>query len=126
MFEETSMEDFNNTFETNTTATYFTLLAFLELLDAGNRTAIEGGEGAFGKPIHEGSRVPNIQSQVLVTSSVGAFLRDEGTVPAYTGSKVRFLRHEFVLSDVADWRVECDSGFGQTCFFWPRRTWHKI
>ncbi|KAI4923659.1 uncharacterized protein J4E92_007633 [Alternaria infectoria] len=50
MFENTSMEDFTQTFHVNTTATYFTMLAFLELLDAGNKNAIAGG---FGKPLKE-------------------------------------------------------------------------
>jgi NAD(P)-dependent dehydrogenase (short-subunit alcohol dehydrogenase family) len=84
MFENTSMREFTQTFEVNGTATYFTLLAFLELLDAGNARAVAGG---FGKPVKEGSKVPGIQSQVLVTSSVGAFLRDGTSVPAYMASK---------------------------------------
>jgi NAD(P)-dependent dehydrogenase (short-subunit alcohol dehydrogenase family) len=88
MFAKTSMEEFNDTFMVNTTATYFTILAFLELLDAGNASAIKGG---FGKPINAGSKVPSVQSQVIVTSSVGAFLRDSSTIPAYTGSKSAVL-----------------------------------
>ncbi|KAI4640376.1 hypothetical protein J4E93_008582 [Alternaria ventricosa] len=71
MFENTSMEEFTQTFHVNTTATYFTMLAFLELLDAGDKDATAGG---FGKPLKEGSKVPSIQSQVIITSSVGAFL----------------------------------------------------
>ncbi|KAH6852933.1 short-chain dehydrogenase [Alternaria rosae] len=84
MFENTSMEDFTQTFHVNTTATYFTMLAFIELLDAGNKNAVAGG---FGKPLKEGSKVPSIQSQVIVTSSVGAFLREWQCAPAYAGSK---------------------------------------
>jgi NAD(P)-dependent dehydrogenase (short-subunit alcohol dehydrogenase family) len=100
MFTNTSMANFNDTFMVNTTATYFTLLAFLELLDAGNlhaiRTPIEGEKEAFGKPLNPGSKVPSIQSQVIVTSSVGAYIRDEGAVPAYMGSKaavVAMVKH---------------------------------
>lgn len=88
MFEDTSMEDFTNTFVINTTATYFSILAFLELLDAGNQAALKGG---FGAPLKEGSDVPSIQSQVLVTSSVGAYLRDTTVPPAYSGSKVAIM-----------------------------------
>jgi NAD(P)-dependent dehydrogenase (short-subunit alcohol dehydrogenase family) len=84
MFEDTSMTDFTNTFEVNVTATYFSMLAFLELLDAGNA-------GGFGKPIKEGGSVPSIQSQVIVTSSVGAFLREWMCVPAYAGSKAAIM-----------------------------------
>ncbi|OWY43866.1 short-chain dehydrogenase [Alternaria alternata] len=71
MFEDTAMEEFAQTFHVNTTATYFSMFAFLELLDAGNKNALDGG---FGKPLGEGSKVPSIQSQVIITSSVGAFL----------------------------------------------------
>ncbi|KAH7390997.1 short-chain dehydrogenase [Phaeosphaeria sp. MPI-PUGE-AT-0046c] len=89
MFEETSMEDFNEVFMVNTTATLFTMLAFLELLDAGNSNAV--AKVGFGAPLKQGSKVPSIQSQVIVTSSVGAFLRDWTCVPAYTGSKSAIL-----------------------------------
>jgi NAD(P)-dependent dehydrogenase (short-subunit alcohol dehydrogenase family) len=85
MFTNTPMEDFTHTFQVNSTATYFTLLAFLELLDAGNAHAVQNG--GFGKPVKQGSKVPGIQSQVLVTSSVGAYLRDGTVVPAYMASK---------------------------------------
>lgn len=79
MFEDTDMEEFTNTFHVNTTATYFTILAFVELLDAGNKAAVKGG---FGAPLKEGSDVPSIQSQVIVTSSVGGLLRDPTVPPA--------------------------------------------
>jgi NAD(P)-dependent dehydrogenase (short-subunit alcohol dehydrogenase family) len=94
MFENTSIAAFNETFLVNTTATYFTLLAFLELLDAGNTHAVTNS--GFGAPLKPGSKVPSIQSQVIVTSSVGAYIRDEGTCPAYMGSKaavVAMVKH---------------------------------
>ncbi|RYN97591.1 hypothetical protein AA0119_g7317 [Alternaria tenuissima] len=84
IFEDTAMEEFAQTFHVNTTATYFSMFAFLELLDAGNKNALDGG---FGKPLGEGSKVPSIQSQVIITSSVGAFLREWQCAPAYAGSK---------------------------------------
>ena len=84
LFEDVSMEDFTNVFHVNTTGNYFTILAFLELLDAGNQAALKGG---YGKPLKEGSDVPSIQSQVIVTTSVGAYLRDAWVPPAYAGSK---------------------------------------
>ncbi|KAH7086066.1 hypothetical protein BKA63DRAFT_501019 [Paraphoma chrysanthemicola] len=86
MFEDTSMEEFTSTFNINTTATYFSILAFLSLLDAGNAHAI-ANPGHFGAPLKEGSSVPSIQSQVVVTSSVGAFLREWMCAPAYGASK---------------------------------------
>ncbi|KAH8881753.1 short chain dehydrogenase [Thozetella sp. PMI_491] len=84
LFEEVDMADFTDTFHVNVTATYFTMLAFLELLDQGNKNALKGG---FGAPSSKDSDVPMIPSQVIVTSSVGAFLRDWTTPPAYGGSK---------------------------------------
>ncbi|KAI1649197.1 NAD(P)-binding protein [Daldinia loculata] len=84
LFEEVSMEDFTNTFHVNVTATYFTLVAFLELLDAGNKNALKGG---FGAPAQEGSNVLSIPSQAIVTGSLSGFSRDRLSSPAYAGSK---------------------------------------
>jgi NAD(P)-dependent dehydrogenase (short-subunit alcohol dehydrogenase family) len=55
---EASIEDFTETFKLNTTAVWFTILAFLGLLDAGNKKG-------------------NVEqkSQVITTSSIGAFNR---------------------------------------------------
>jgi NAD(P)-dependent dehydrogenase (short-subunit alcohol dehydrogenase family) len=86
MFDNTSMQDFNDVFMVNTTATYFSMLAFLELLDAGNKHALTS-PSHFGAPIKPGTHVPSIQSQIIVTSSVGAFRRDNLSPPAYTASK---------------------------------------
>jgi NAD(P)-dependent dehydrogenase (short-subunit alcohol dehydrogenase family) len=86
MFEDTSMEDFNNVSMVNTTATYFSMLAFLELLDAGNAHALAKSSN-FGAPVKEGVSVPAIQSQIIVTSSVGAY-----TPPPLCGS----LAHDLV------------------------------
>jgi NAD(P)-dependent dehydrogenase (short-subunit alcohol dehydrogenase family) len=85
MFTNTSMHDFNATFMVNTTATLFTLLAFVELLDAGNVRAVE--QRGFGAPIASTGKVPAIQSQCIVTSSVGAYLREWQCAPAYGASK---------------------------------------
>lgn len=84
MFEDVSMEDFTHVLHVNITATYYSIMAFLELLDAGNKAALRGG---FGAPAKAGGNVPSVQSQVIVTSSVGAFLRDQFIVPGYLASK---------------------------------------
>ncbi|KAI0898587.1 NAD(P)-binding protein [Annulohypoxylon nitens] len=84
LFEGLSMDAFTEPLNVNVTATYFTMLAFLELLDAGNKNALKGG---FGIPIEEGSNVPSIPSQVIFTSSVSAYSRDRISAPAYTASK---------------------------------------
>lgn len=64
-------KDWNNTFATNTTSIAFTTFAFLELLDAGNKRV----------------NCPGRSSQVLVTSSIGGYLRAPGSNMAYCASK---------------------------------------
>lgn len=66
------------------TGAYFTMLAFLELLDAGNENARKGG---FGAPLTEGSSVPSVQSQVLFISSISAYSRAWISAPSYSASK---------------------------------------
>lgn len=84
LFDDVSIEDFTETFSVNVSGAYFTMLAFLELLDAGNQQALKGG---FGAPSKEGSDVPSIQSQVIFTSSISAYSRFWTSTPAYTSSK---------------------------------------
>ncbi|KAL5895014.1 hypothetical protein ACKVWC_000235 [Pyricularia oryzae] len=56
-----SNEDFLRPFATNVTGSYFTCAAFLDLLDKGNSSE---------------NRLPGITSQVIVNSSVSAYLRN--------------------------------------------------
>ncbi|KAI3321846.1 short-chain dehydrogenase [Xylariaceae sp. AK1471] len=84
LFDEVSLEKFNEPLHVNITGAYFTMLAFLELLDAGNKNALKGG---FGKPAKEGSKVPLVQSQVIFTGSVGSYSREKASPPAYVASK---------------------------------------
>ncbi|KAI1742246.1 hypothetical protein F4680DRAFT_44752 [Xylaria scruposa] len=81
MYDDVSMDDFTRTMHINVTGAFFTMLAFLELLDAGNKNALKGG---FGAPLTSGSEVPSIQSQVIFTSShiVVHGYRRPPTVPA--------------------------------------------
>lgn len=88
MFEDVSMDEFSQTFHVNITGTYFSILAFLELLDEGNKRALKGG---FGAPAQEGSDVPSIQSQVIVTASISAFSRMQYSCPAYAASKAALV-----------------------------------
>lgn len=64
------MEDCNETFAVNVTGVLYTIAAFLELLDEGNKKA-------------------NLtqQSQVIATSSIGGFLRPNATDFPYQTSK---------------------------------------
>ncbi|KAI1127768.1 short chain dehydrogenase [Nemania abortiva] len=84
LFDDVSMDKFTDSMHVNVTGAYFTMLAFLELLDAGNKNALRGG---FGAPLTEGSDVPFIQSQVIFTSSISAYSRSYLSLPAYSGSK---------------------------------------
>ncbi|KAI8949569.1 short chain dehydrogenase [Xylaria longipes] len=83
LFEDVSMDDFTQTMHINVTGAYFTMLAFLELLDAGNKNALKG---RFGAPL-EGRDVPAIQSQVLFISSIAAYSRVWVSAPSYAASK---------------------------------------
>lgn len=89
LFDEFRMEDMTGTLHLNVTAAFFTMTAFLELLDAGNKNALKGG---FGKPINEESDVPAIQSQVIFTTSVSAFSRHWSSSPPYLTSKVAIMQ----------------------------------
>ncbi|KAI1781342.1 short chain dehydrogenase [Hypoxylon cercidicola] len=88
LFEDVSMEDFTQAFHVNVTGTFFTALAFLELLDEGNKQAVKGG---FGAPTKPGSDAPSIQSQVIITSSISGYSRQFISAPAYAGSKSALL-----------------------------------
>ncbi|KAJ5116232.1 hypothetical protein N7456_000580 [Penicillium angulare] len=89
LFTDFSMEDMNQTLSINVTAAFFTMTAFLELLDAGTQSALKGG---FGKPLKEGSDVPSIQSQVIFTTSISAFSRHWTSSPPYMTSKVAIMQ----------------------------------
>lgn len=67
---EPSMDLFNNTFNVNTTAVFYTAVAFLDLLHAGNK-----------------KRNVAQDSQILVTSSVAGFSRYLASSFAYSTSK---------------------------------------
>ncbi|KAL1839261.1 hypothetical protein VTJ49DRAFT_1698 [Mycothermus thermophilus] len=91
------MEKMNETLKVNTTGAFFTMVAFLELLEKGNQRAVEmglpevDGEKVFGAPLEPGSAVPAVQSQVVIMSSIAAFSRSSVSDPAYVASKAGVL-----------------------------------
>jgi NAD(P)-dependent dehydrogenase (short-subunit alcohol dehydrogenase family) len=89
LFDDFSMEGMNEALNVNITGAFFTMTAFLELLDAGTKNALQGG---FGKPVKEGSQVPSVQSQVIFTTSVSAFSRHWISSPPYMTSKVAIMQ----------------------------------
>ncbi|RYP75484.1 hypothetical protein DL771_002369 [Monosporascus sp. 5C6A] len=60
------------------------MLASLELLNAYNKNALNGG---FGSPKKEGSDVPWIPSHVIFRGSVSSYSRHISSSAAYRGSK---------------------------------------
>jgi NAD(P)-dependent dehydrogenase (short-subunit alcohol dehydrogenase family) len=89
LFTDFSMEGMNDALSLNVTAAFFTMTAFLELLDAGTQNSLKGG---FGKPPKEGSDVPSIQSQIIFTTSISAFSRHWTSSPQYLTSKVAIMQ----------------------------------
>ncbi|KAJ5554114.1 hypothetical protein N7513_004073 [Penicillium frequentans] len=79
LFTDFSMEDMNDALHLNVTAAFFTMTAFLELLDAGTQNALKGD-------------VPSIQSQVIFTTSISAFSRHWTSSPPYLTSKVAIMQ----------------------------------
>ena len=67
-------QDFTQTYHTNTTAVFFSVVAFLDLLDRGNKNG-------------------NVEqkSQVIATSSIGAYNRNAMAGYAYGTSKAAVL-----------------------------------
>lgn len=71
---DTPMESFTDTFAVNTTACFYTLVAFLELLGKGNASVV--------------AQERQVKSQFVVTGSIGAMSRRPGMGFAYAGSKM--------------------------------------
>ncbi|KAK4179546.1 hypothetical protein QBC36DRAFT_298338 [Triangularia setosa] len=92
MFNQKTMNGMTDCLNVNVTGAFFTIVAFLELLDKGNKHAVSGkGTKVFGRPDKSGSDVPSIQSQVIVTSSIAAYSRMSASKPAYAASKAAIL-----------------------------------
>ena len=68
------MEDFNSVYGVNCTGVYYSIVAFLELLDAGNKKSKYGSK-----------------SQVVATASMASFLRDARYGFAYCSSKAALI-----------------------------------
>lgn len=76
-----TQEDFNDTFAVNTTGLFFTIAAFLQLLDEGNKRS-----------------TLKQKSQIIATSSIGAFNRRPLVGFAYGGSKAAVVHISKQLS----------------------------
>lgn len=89
LFTNHQMEEMTSALHTNVTGAFFSMVAFLELLEAGNKNAVE--KGGFGKPVVAGSNVPSVQSQIIVTASIAGFSRKTVSTPAYGSSKAAMI-----------------------------------
>ena len=78
MWDGSSMEDFTQTYHVNVTGAFYTVLAFLPLLDAGNqrRSKVQG-------VVEAGMQ----KSQVVITSSIAGWTRVPNAGFAYSTSK---------------------------------------
>jgi len=77
-----SMDDFGATYATNVSAVFFTAVAFLELLDAGNTKG----------------NTPDISSQIVITGSIAAYIRVVVSGFAYVSSKAAVTQMAKALS----------------------------
>jgi NAD(P)-dependent dehydrogenase (short-subunit alcohol dehydrogenase family) len=69
---DVNFNEFQSTFATNVTAVYFTSVAFLSLLDAGNKKLLESS---------------GYSSQIVVTSSIAGYSKQVQASIAYSASK---------------------------------------
>lgn len=87
------VEDFTQTFAVNSTSVWYTAMAFLTLLDAGNKAGPTSGA-------EWGPAVNGVQSQVVVTSSIGGFNKSAPGGWAYGPSKAAATHIAKMLSNV--------------------------
>lgn len=86
--------EMNRVFEVNNTGTFFTLVAFLELLHLGNET----------------QNTPGIQSSVIFTASIAGFARVLTTDIAYLQSKAGALQATKTFSTLlAKWNIRVNA-----------------
>lgn len=91
---QTPMQDFTQTYAVNVTSVYYTALAFLTLLDAGNT---KGNLGA------------DTRSQIIATSSIGGFSRLAGASFAYNSSKAAVTHMmKMMATSFAPYRIRCN------------------
>ena len=88
-----SMEEFNDAFTVNSSAMFYTLVAFLPLLDAGNKHPASPAISA------------GIKSQFIATASINGLSRKPGMGFAYTGSKAAAIH---MIKTLATWMVPYD------------------
>ena len=90
---ELSMESFDSVYHMNLSGVFYTTLAFLRLLEAGNS-----------------HRVAQTTSQIIVTASIGGFLRQATDGFAYTTSKAGAIQMMKMMSTYfAPWKIRANA-----------------
>ncbi|KAJ9144503.1 Short-chain dehydrogenase/reductase SDR [Pleurostoma richardsiae] len=90
---ETSLESFLSTYRVNNAGTFYTVLAFLKLLDAGNKQKNVG-----------------FSSQIIMTASITAFNRQAPSGFAYATSKAAVIHMMKQLSTyLIPYKIRCNS-----------------
>ncbi|KAJ5101832.1 Short-chain dehydrogenase/reductase SDR [Penicillium alfredii] len=90
------MEEFSNVLNVNVTGSYYTVLAFLPLLEAANKRRNAPQAGVLSEPT----------AQVIITSSIAGFIRKVPFSYAYNASKsatthlVKMLATNFAAYDI--------------------------
>lgn len=91
---QTPTEDFTKTYAVNNTSVYYTALAFLDLLDEGNK---------------RGNMGPDWHSQILATSSIGGFSRLRGASFAYNSSKAAVTHlMKMLATSFVPFKIRCN------------------
>ena len=89
-----SQDEMNQTFALNNVGSFFNLVAFLELLDAGNKK----------------QNMPGIDSSVIFTASIAGYARALSTGLAYIPSKAGTLQATKMYSTLlAKWRIRVNA-----------------
>ncbi|KAJ5022362.1 hypothetical protein PSV08DRAFT_220835 [Bipolaris maydis] len=91
---QSPMQDFTQTYAVNVTGVYYTALAFLTLLDAGNT---------------KGNFCTGVRSQIIAVSSIGGFSRLSGASFAYNSSKAAVTHMmKMLATSLAPYRIRCN------------------
>lgn len=105
VWDNWSMEDYSSTYSVNSTAAFFTAVAFLELLDAGNKK----------------NNMDGVSSQVLITASIASYIRIVVTGYAYVTSKAAATHlMKCLATQFAPWGIRCNA-LAPGCKYFPRR-----
>ncbi|EUC43153.1 hypothetical protein COCMIDRAFT_7383 [Bipolaris oryzae ATCC 44560] len=90
---QSPMQDFTQTYTVNVTGVYYTALAFLTLLDAGNTKGNCAG----------------VRSQIIAISSIGGFSRLAGASFAYNSSKAAVTHMmKMLATSLVPYRIRCN------------------